>query len=220
MAEVLCRPLGRHLVLQHRQQRRMARDQADVGGVALVAAAPADFCARWTRGLSGRLCFNSARLWRGTERHASGGQSPGAPQSRDSGCSLELAVVILAAAGFSADGQRRHGRDRQAEARASRRWLANSRDLASDRSSEHHPGVPGRIGLSAVPFAAPAQGLLAKRQPSVMPSNRSRPRHKVSVPGSPSDLRPRNPPSLAIMRMASRRLGAGAFGGRFLFFVS
>jgi hypothetical protein len=119
----------------------------------------------------------------------------------------ELAVLILAVGEFSgsspADGSATARCDRQCEGRALPR-----------RAWAHW------TFSSAVAWLARAQGPLAKRQPSVMPSNRSRPRHKVSVPGSPSDLRPRNPPSLAIMRMASRKLGAGASTGRFLFFLS
>ena len=132
----------------------------------------------------------------------------------------ELVVMIFPVTDFPANGPRRHGRSRQGEVRASRQWLANSQAIsqAIDQASITRSCL-GLLGLSALRFAAPAQGSL-KRQPSVIPSNRSKPRHKVSVPGSPSDLRPRNPPSLAVMRMASRRLGAGASDGLFRVFVS
>src|SRR5919109_266533 len=48
-------------------------------------------------------------------------------------------------------------------------------------------------------------------------SKRCRPNHVVCVPGSPSLLRPRNPPSEATIRTASRRLGGCAGGWGFWF---
>src|SRR2546425_13247186 len=48
----------------------------------------------------------------------------------------------------------------------------------------------------------------------VISSSRCNPRQIVSVPGSPSDLRPKNPPNpIAIIRVASRKVG-GFCGGR------
>ena len=96
--------------------------------------------------------------------------------------------------------------------------------VADSRNRPTEQGIP-RVCLGALDsrkhrFAASAQGPLGSRQPSVRPSSRNSPRHRVSVPGSPSDLRPRNPPCLAVMRMASRKLGAGASGGRFLNLIS
>ena len=66
VAEVLLHALGRHLVLQHRQQRRMARDQADVGGVALVAAAPEARSARAARSCAGRRAARPAAVASGS----------------------------------------------------------------------------------------------------------------------------------------------------------
>ncbi len=47
---------------------------------------------------------------------------------------------------------------------------------------------------------------------AVRSPRRCRPSHKVCVPGSPSLLRPRNPPRLATMCVASRKIG-GVSGG-------
>ena len=99
--------------------------------------------------------------------------------------------------------------------------LAQSSDRATERPSRESPRCACmHRRLWQMPLAASAQGPLGSLQPSVRPSSRSSPRHRVSVPGSPSDLRPRNPPCLAVMRMASRKLGAGASGGRFLNLIS
>jgi hypothetical protein len=67
------------------------------------------------------------------------------PEQRMPGLWLqpESAVVILAAACFAADGQRRHGGDPQGEGYASPDRRANRRDLASDRPSKRAPWRAG-----------------------------------------------------------------------------
>src|SRR4030067_1149708 len=52
---------------------------------------------------------------------------------------------------------------------------------------------------------------------AVISSSRCNPSQSDFVPGSPSDLRPRKPPRLATMRIASRNVGA--FSGGIGFFV-
>ncbi len=50
-------------------------------------------------------------------------------------------------------------------------------------------------------------------QPWTMSHSRRQPRQSVLGPGSPSPLRPRKPPSLAIMRTAARIVGGCAGSG-------
>jgi hypothetical protein len=73
--------------------------------------------------------------------------------------------------------------------------------------------------------AWPAQGGMGYavrklRNAAVMSSIRWRPRHKVWVPGSPSDLRARKPPSWAMERIIWRSEGGCSGGGALLFGVT